>query len=184
MVKVVEPVPQPSWYPFSGDKDPVTCSHSANKYWQSQKILEKKNLETPDEKTLIVLRTKRQISLWMSVKNRQLIICSEKTLDKLALAWKLSLLLLTLVLLVGWIIYSDWDQDEEDEKWPDDFNQQLDLRRQDKKGWLKKFTTSFPVFSGQPRNFWMLYGLSMCSRVERSLMRTVIPPCVWVKCMG
>ena len=32
-------------------------------------------------------------------------------------------------------MYSDWDQDEEDEKGPYDLNQQLDLRKEDKKGW-------------------------------------------------
>ena len=30
-------------------------------------------------------------------------------------------------------MYSDRDQDEEDEKGPDNLNQQLDLRREDKK---------------------------------------------------
>ncbi len=39
--------------------------------------------------------------------------------------------LLTFMLLVGWIMYPDWDQDEEDEKGPDDLNQQLDLKKED-----------------------------------------------------
>lgn len=30
-------------------------------------------------------------------------------------------------------MYSDWDQNEEDEQGPDDLNQQLDLRKEDKK---------------------------------------------------
>lgn len=38
--------------------------------------------------------------------------------------------LLTFMLLVGWIMYSDWDQNKEDEKGPDDFNKQLDLQKQ------------------------------------------------------
>lgn len=42
------------------------------------------------------------------------------------------------MLLIGWIVYSDWDQDEEDEKGPDDLNQQLDLRKEDKKDDAKK----------------------------------------------
>lgn len=39
--------------------------------------------------------------------------------------------LLTFMLLVGRIMYSDWDQDKEDEKGPDDFNKQLDLQREE-----------------------------------------------------
>lgn len=34
------------------------------------------------------------------------------------------------MLLVGWIVYSDRDQDEEDEQGPDNLNQQLDLRKE------------------------------------------------------
>lgn len=37
------------------------------------------------------------------------------------------------MLLVRWVVDSDWDQDEEDEKGPDDFNEQLDLQKQETK---------------------------------------------------
>lgn len=37
------------------------------------------------------------------------------------------------MLLVGWIMYADRDQDEEDEQRPDDLNQQLDLRKEHKR---------------------------------------------------
>lgn len=39
-------------------------------------------------------------------------------------------------------MYSDWDQDEEDEKGPDDLNQQLDLRKEDKKGMMTEIHKS------------------------------------------
>lgn len=64
----------------------------------------------------------------------QSLICSVK--DILASTTPHSLspqCLLTFMLLVGWIMYSDRDQDEEDEKRPDDLNQQLDLRKQDQR---------------------------------------------------
>lgn len=35
------------------------------------------------------------------------------------------------MLFVGWIMYSDRNQDEEDEQWPDDLNQELDLCRKE-----------------------------------------------------
>lgn len=40
--------------------------------------------------------------------------------------------LLTFMLLIGWIVNSDWDQDKEDEQWPDDLDQQLNLKKGDK----------------------------------------------------
>lgn len=42
----------------------------------------------------------------------------------------LSRCLLTFMLLVGGVMYPDWNQDKEDEQGPDDLNQQLDLREE------------------------------------------------------
>lgn len=100
-------------------------------------------------------------------------------------------------------MYSDWDQDEEDEKGPDDLNQQLDLRKEDKKEWwhtlIKQIQEEWIKTSDKFCSFCIFFSSNkvivialemMCvyvceeGVVSCCLLLTVIPPWVWEEYMG